>query len=259
MSTSSAPLKQRFQTATRVGLERLGLQRRAEQIPDLEPGFRDLYQRCSTYTMTTVERMYAVHQAAGHVARAGIAGDYVECGVWRGGSSMMAALTFKQAGDRERTMWLYDTFEGMPEPTQEDAPNAIEGADVHDEWARNEAADHNDWCYAPLDEVRANMRSVGVDGDRLQLVKGKVEETIPATIPERISLLRLDTDWYESTKHELDHLYPLLSPGGVLIIDDYGHWPGARQAVDEYLAEHGIHLLLGRIDYSGRIAVKPGA
>ena len=259
MSTSSPPLKQRFQTATRVGLERLGLQRRAEQIPDLEPGFRDLYQRCSTYTMTTVERMYAVHQAAGHVARAGIAGDYVECGVWRGGSSMMAALTFKQAGDRERTMWLYDTFEGMPEPTLEDAPNAIEGADVHDEWARNEAADHNDWCYAPLDEVRANMRSVGVDGDRLQLVKGKVEETIPATIPERIALLRLDTDWYESTKHELDHLYPLLSPGGVLIIDDYGHWPGARQAVDEYLAEHGIHLLLGRIDYSGRIAVKPGA
>ena len=259
MSTSSPPLKQRFQTATRVGLERLGLQRRAEQIPDLEPGFRDLYQRCSTYTMTTVERMYAVHQAAGHVARAGIPGDYVECGVWRGGSSMMAALTFKQAGDRDRTMWLYDTFEGMPEPTSEDAPNAIEGADVHDEWARNEASDHNDWCYAPLDEVRANMRSAGVEGERLQLVKGKVEETIPATIPERISLLRLDTDWYESTKHELDHLYPLLSPGGVLIIDDYGHWPGARQAVDEYLAEHGIHLLLGRIDYSGRIAVKPGA
>jgi predicted O-methyltransferase YrrM len=258
MSTS-APLKQRFQTAARVGLERIGLQRRAEQIPDLEPAFRDLHARCSPYTMTSVERMYAVYQAAGHVARAGIAGDYVECGVWRGGSSMMAALALAQAGDGGRTMWLYDTFEGMSEPTAEDAPNPLEAADVHDQWARNETGDHNDWCYAPLDEVRANMRSAGVGDERLKLVKGKVEDTIPGAIPERIALLRLDTDWYESTRHELEHLYPLLQPGGVLIIDDYGHWPGARRAVDEYLAAQGVQLLLGRIDNSGRIAVKPGA
>ena len=258
MSTP-ASLKQRVQTAARVGLERLGLQRRADQLLDLEPAFWDLYARCSPYTMTTQERMYAVYQAAGHVARAGIAGDYVECGVWRGGSSMMAALSLARAGDPDRPLWLYDTFEGMAEPTAQDAANALEGADVQEEWRRHDAGGHNDWCYAPLDEVRANMRSAGVTEERLRLVKGKVEETIPGSVPDRIALLRLDTDWYASTKHELEHLYPRLEPGGVLIIDDYGHWPGARQAVDEYLAEHGISLLLGRIDYSGRIAVKPGA
>jgi O-methyltransferase len=251
------PIKQRVQTAARVGLERVGLQRRAEQVLDLEQDFRELYERCSPYTMTTLERMYGVHQAADHVARAGIAGDYVECGVWRGGSSMMAALSFARAGDHERMMWLYDTFEGMPEPTAEDAGDAIEGVDVHDEWQRQEAGDHNDWCYAPLDDVQANMRNAGLAEERLRLIKGKVEDTIPAQAPERIALLRLDTDWYASTKHELEHLYPRLEPGGVLIIDDYGHWPGAREAVDEYLAEHGIHLLLGRLDYSGRMAIKP--
>src|SRR4051812_12923916 len=138
MSTSSAPLKQRFQTAARVGLERLGLQRRAEQIPDLEPGFRDLYARCGPYTMTSVERMYAVYQAAGHVARAGIAGDYVECGVWRGGSSMMAALTLAQAGDGGGTMWVFDTLEGMPQATAGGAPDAPEHAPGHHEGGRNE-------------------------------------------------------------------------------------------------------------------------
>jgi hypothetical protein len=75
-------------------------------------------------------------------------------------------------------------------------------------------------------------------------------------LPEQIAVLRLDTDFYESTRHELRHLYPRLVHGGVLIIDDYGHWAGARKAVDEYIAEEGIRLLLNRIDYTGRIAIK---
>ena len=83
-----------------------------------------------------------------------------------------------------------------------------------------------------------------------------MEETIPTHIPHAISLLRLDTDWYESTKHELTHLFPLLSPGGVIIIDDYGHWQGAKKAVDEYFEENKIKILLNRIDYTGRIGVK---
>jgi hypothetical protein len=88
-------------------------------------------------------------------------------------------------------------------------------------------------------------------------VRGKVEDTLPAQAPEQIALLRLDTDWYESTRHELEHLYPRLVSGGVLIIDDYGYWQGARQATDEYFAGRGIHLLLNRIDITGRIAIKP--
>ena len=87
-------------------------------------------------------------------------------------------------------------------------------------------------------------------------IKGKVEETIPEIIPGKISLLRLDTDWYESTLHNLNHLFPLLSKGGILILDDYGHWQGARKAVDEYLEKNNVKILLNRIDYTGRIAVK---
>ena len=90
----------------------------------------------------------------------------------------------------------------------------------------------------------------------IHYVKGKVETTIPEQAPKQISLLRLDTDWYASTKHELENLFPRLSPGGILIIDDYGDWQGARKAVDEYVANHAPSLFLSRLDYTGRISVK---
>jgi predicted O-methyltransferase YrrM len=112
-------------------------------------------------------------------------------------------------------------------------------------------------AYSTLAEVQANMARTGFPAERTRFVQGDVGQTIPGEAPERIALLRLDTDWYESTRHELEHLYPRLQPGGVLIVDDYGHWAGAREAVDEYFAQHGIAILLNRIDYTGRIAVKP--
>ena len=92
--------------------------------------------------------------------------------------------------------------------------------------------------------------------ERIHFVEGKVEDTIPATLPKRVALLRLDTDWYESTRHELCHLYPLLSRHGILVIDDYGHWQGARQAVDEYFAAQGQPVYLHRVDYTARLVVK---
>jgi hypothetical protein len=101
------------------------------------------------------------------------------------------------------------------------------------------------------------MASTGIDAGRLHFVKGPVEETIPASVPERIALLRLDTDWYESTRHELIHLFPRLAAGGVLIVDDYGHWRGCRRATDEYFEQTGVHILLHRVDYTGVIGVKP--
>jgi len=104
--------------------------------------------------------------------------------------------------------------------------------------------------------VQANLGRTGYPAERIHYVKGKVEETIPATLPSRIALLRLDTDWYESTRHELQHLYPLLSTHGVLIIDDYGHWQGARQAVDEYFAASAEPVFLHRVDYTARLVVK---
>jgi hypothetical protein len=114
------------------------------------------------------------------------------------------------------------------------------------------------WCNASIEDVQANMARSSYPSQRIHLVKGPVESTIPGVAPDDIALLRLDTDWYESTRHELEHLFPRLVPGGVLIIDDYGHWQGARQAVDEYLAKSDVPILLNRVDYTGRIAVIPG-
>jgi hypothetical protein len=233
-----------------VALERVGYQRIVAEPGDMEPEFIELHRRCAEFTMTSIERMHALWAATRFVSARGVPGDYVECGVWRGGSSMLAALTFAASGDRDRRFHLYDTFEGMPEPTADD------GAVARREWARHQRADHNEWCYGPLDDVRANMLSTGLPDERLRLVQGKVEETIPAEAPDRIALLRLDTDWYSSTRHELVHLMPRLEPGGVLILDDYGHWQGARKAVDDYLSEHDIDLLLVRVDSTGRVAVK---
>ncbi|MGZ4197233.1 MAG: TylF/MycF/NovP-related O-methyltransferase [Solirubrobacteraceae bacterium] len=220
----------------------------------LEPEFEQFRRRCDPYTMTSRERMYAVYQATRYIIEADVPGDIVECGVWRGGSSMMAALTLMSAGGSDRRLWLYDTFEGMPEPGQRDV--GPDGSNAHDEWERNRRDGGNDWCYSPIDEVRANILSTGLAADAVELVQGRIEETIPAQAPDRIALLRLDTDWYESTHHELVHLFPRLSRGGALLVDDYGHWEGVRAAVDEYRRQHGIHLLLTRTDYAGRMAIK---
>jgi hypothetical protein len=224
--------------------------------PDIqhEAGFVRAFERCRPFTMTSPERMYALWQAVRYVHRAGIPGDYVECGVWRGGSSMLAALSFAEAGDSTRKLWLYDTYAGMSEPTDRDrAFDADEP--VSEDWEERKASADPTLAYASLEEVRRNMLAVGVDADRVEFVVGKVEDTLPARAPASIGLLRLDTDWYESTRHELEHLYPRLSPGGVLIVDDYGHWAGAREAVDEYFAD-GEAPLMTRIDYTGRLAVK---
>lgn len=228
------------------------------QHEDFGEAFADAYRRASPYTMTSRERMYALWQATMYVSQAAIPGDIVECGVWRGGSSMLAALALLDAGD-PRQLWMYDTYEGMTEPSEQDRRWDGESAAERLENQPRAEGKPNDWAFASLEDVKRQMSSVGYPADAMRFVKGPVEETIPRECPDTISLLRLDTDWYESTRHELQHLWPLLSPGGVLIIDDYGHWQGARQAVDEFLDDHGIALLLNRVDYTGRMAIKPVA
>jgi O-methyltransferase len=221
---------------------------------DMPAEFLRLYERAESFTMTSVERMFALWTACRYIAAAGLAGDVVECGVWRGGSSMMAALALGEVGQR-RPMWLYDTFEGMPPPSDRDVDyTGASAASALEEDVRAPGISNN-WAWATLDDVQANMTATGYPTQLLHYVQGKVEETIPAQAPEQIALLRLDTDWYDSTRHELEHLYPRLVKGGVLIIDDYGHWEGARGAVDEYFEERPAFL--GRIDYTGRVLVKP--
>jgi hypothetical protein len=206
--------------------------------------------------MTSVERCYALWQAIRHVARHDVPGAFVECGVWRGGSSMLVALALREFGATDRDLWLFDTFEGMSDPTEHDveARTGIR-ADQHLDIVGKVRESHT-FAYASLAEVQRNMELVRHPSGRVHYLQGKVEETVPAQAPAEIAVLRLDTDWYESTRHELEHLWPRVLPNGVLIIDDYGHWAGARKAVDEYFAGRDDAPLLGRIDYTGRIGVK---
>jgi len=228
------------------------------EVFDIEPAFFEVYEACREFTMTSVERMYALYGATRHVVETGVRGDFVECGVWRGGSVMLMAMTLLRAGRDGRTLWLYDTFAGMTAPSSEDV-QAMSGRAAAGILAEQPQS-HDDpfWGIAPRLAVERNLRATGYPWDHVRLVEGDVCDTIPANLPEEIAILRLDTDWYASTRHELEHLYPRLVPGGVLIVDDYGYWTGARQATDEYLATLERRPLLHRIDYTGRIAVKPG-
>jgi hypothetical protein len=145
----------------------------------------------------------------------------------------------------------------MSPPTEKDVMfDGTTASQVLDPAERKEGVD-NYWCIASVENVRKNIVSTGYPENRIHLVKGKVEDTVPQQAPEKIALLRLDTDWYESTKHEMEHLYPRLAPNGVLIIDDYGHWKGAKEAVDEYFAGRKFKPLLNRLDYTGRLVIKP--
>ena len=174
---------------------------------------------------------------------------------------MAAAAAFKGFGDVSRDLWLFDTFEGMARP--DDADRRIGTGEAASElWRRQQSGDGgeaSDWCMASMDDVARNLALTDYPTDRIRLIKGKVEETLhdPANIPEQIALLRLDTDWYESTKVEMEVLFDRLKDGGVLILDDYGAFQGAKLAADQFIAENNLPLFLSRIDVSVRLAVKP--
>ena len=238
----------------RFGLELTTAKERAlATLADLSEADRAIVERVAPFTMTSLERRAGLLGAIDHVVRHRVPGAIVECGVWRGGSMMAAALALMARGDTSRELWLYDTYAGMSEPTAADASHRGESAAA--QLARTKRG-QGVWCEAGLDDVRANLLSIGYPRERIHFVEGKVEDTIPATLPGTTALLRLDTDWYESTRHELVHLYPLLSRHGVLVIDDYGHWQGARKAVDEFFASRAEPAFLHRVDYTARLLVK---
>ncbi len=227
------------------------------RYPDMkEKEFWDIYDVCHPFTMTSVERMYALYQAVNYVLAKKIPGDFVECGVWRGGSSMLIAYMLENRNIRNRKLYLYDTFEGMSEPTQWDID--AYGKNSIDLMAKGINDKENSvWCLADLTDVKKNMTRTSLPSNQIIYIKGKVENTLPEKSPEnKMALLRLDTDWYESTRHELLHLFPLLQNKGVLIIDDYGHWEGCRKAVDEYWKENNLDIFLHRIDDTGRMGIK---
>jgi O-methyltransferase len=216
-------------------------------FPDLEERFTFVHEPCKRFTMTSVERMYDLYKSVEYVSKREIPGDIVECGVWKGGSMMLVAHTLNMLRDQSRTLVLFDTFEGLPKPDIDKDIDCL-GNNAAERWREN-------WAMASLDEVRINMASTGYPSSKVRFVKGMVEDTLADydyNIP--VALARLDTDWYASTKTELEKLWPRISLGGILIIDDYGHWLGAREAVDEYFADRTVKMT--RVDYSCRVIQK---
>jgi len=181
----------------------------------------------------------------------------VECGVWKGGNLILFKKFLEKNNLISKKIYAYDTFEGMSEPTDDDEEieTGIKGADLLSGIHKTNDK-YNMWAYSPIDEVKDNMQKTNYPSDKIKYVKGKVEDTLTKILPDKIALLRLDTDWYESTKIELEKLYPLLVKGGVMIVDDYGHFAGSKKAVDEYFKSLGHGPLLNRIDYSGRLIIK---
>lgn len=216
----------------------------------LDGRYAEIIKAAEPFTMTPYEKIAAMVDATRYVARAKVPGAIVECGVWRGGSMMAAALALRGANEY-RELYLFDTYSGMSAPTDNDVD--YQGIPALDRYLKSAANDYNEWCYASLEDVRRNMKSTGYPENLCHFVKGSVLETLPCDSPDKIAILRLDTDWYESTLHELTHLYPRLSHGGVLIIDDYGYWQGCKRAVDEFFAEGGPFLT--RIDSTGLIGI----
>lgn len=228
---------------------------------DFSDAEKSIYLKSALNLCGGPEAIVSLIRAVDYVVGNKIPGAFVECGVFMGGNIevMIRALQNLKAEDRD--IYLYDTFAGMPQPE----PRDDEGLDgvLKASWEAHrtnaDGVSGSDWMRATVETVEARIKPLGYPRARLHFVKGLVETTIPAIIPEKIAILRLDTDFYRSTKHELEHLYPRLMPGGVLIIDDYGAMPGARLATDEYCTENRLGWFLNRVDPHVRLVVKPAA
>ena len=205
--------------------------------------FSTLYRRVREHTMCSVARLRGLHEGVKWIAANHLDGDVVECGCARGGSAALIALSLRQLGEH-RTLWLFDTFEGLPAPTADDPDYEI-------------AELFTGSCLGQLDEVRELFRDQGV-AEGVRFVKGLFQDTIPESPIQRIALLHIDGDWYDSVKVCLDELYDKVVPGGIIQFDDYGYWKGARKAVDEFFAKRDIEVRLKRLDYSGRTMRKAG-
>jgi O-methyltransferase len=211
-----------------------------------EPDFIEMYESVRRFSMTSVECLFDLYKSVRFIAEAGVPGALVECGVWRGGSMMLIAKTLQNCRIEDRELYLFDTFAGLPHPD--------DASDIDIYGASGAGAWHDGWARCDRATVTANLCGTLYPISRLHFIEGRVEETMPAQPIPRLALVRLDMDWYSPTKIALHYLWPWLSNGGLLIIDDYGHWQGARKATDEYFADKPVKMT--RIDYSCRVIQK---
>ncbi len=233
------------------------------RYPDITDAlFWDAYFAWRDASLLSVERFHALYLALRHITAPdtpdtpdapgvhGVPGALLECGVYRGGSACFCADLLVRLGHTKRDLFWCDTFRGFPDGVEE---ASITGETL-------QAFPKDDVLPAAM----TNFARTGYPAQRLHVLRGPVQATIPAgPLPDAIALLHLDTDDTASVLHELTHLYPRLSPGGVLCIDDYGHFPGVGRAVDAYFADlaraGSTPPLLTRTDYTGRMGVKPRA
>lgn len=220
--------------------------------------FENLYRICKKESLNiSKERFLTLYQSINYVFKNDIQGDFVECGIFKGGSSMMMAYMLAEQfqSQKNQKIWMYDTFEGMANASKYDENIDNQKAFIELDRIKKKENLNDIWAYSSLDYVKNNLKKTNIDEDKLIYIKGLVEETLYKRKPKEIALLRLDTDFYESTKSELEILYPLLQKGGILIIDDYGHWKGCKKAVDEYFLNKK-DIFFQQIDYSGIVGVK---
>jgi O-methyltransferase len=208
----------------------------------------------ASLTMTSFESAVTLALACKYIEESGTLGDFVEAGVWRGGSSIIA----RRFLDRHRNFYLYDTFKGMTEPTVHDFRlGETNSNSTFQRWQNMQNSHFNSWVFSSLDEVKANFERFKLLDDKIEFIEGNVLQTLTQPkLPQSIALLRLDTDFYDSTLIELQVLWPRLSTGGVLILDDYGHWDGARKAVDEYFATSIKSFKIPISGGGGRLVIK---
>ena len=227
--------------------------------PDIQEYEKRLIDTAKRFSMTSKIRMLALCRAFKHINENNIDGDFVECGVWKGGNLILLQNLMHEFKNLERKIIGFDTFEGMTEPSQFDVNLKNQAAIklLNQEKKIENDVKENNWCFSSYDSVLKNFKD-NTRSNNLVLIKGDVKETLneDKNLPKKISILRLDTDFYESTKIELEKLYPLLSKNGILIIDDYGHWQGAKKAVDEYFSKTNYKPFLNIVDYTCRLIIK---
>jgi hypothetical protein len=199
-----------------------------------------LLNKENVITMTSKERVEGLHQALKDVHLNSIEGDFVECGIYMGGNIIIAKKFFDSVNDL-RNFYCYDTFKGMTEPGE------FDGSKAHKIWQTDAK------CEASLDKVIEQFYFHKIFDNRIKIVEGDVRKTLKKEIdlPKKISILRLDTDFYDSTLIELQSLYHRIVLGGYLIIDDYGHWSGCKKATNEFFGEEFVLNNFKKLDYTG--------
>ncbi len=216
---------------------------------------KSLMNKVKKFTLTNDERIWLLIQAFKIINKNQIQGDIVECGVWKGGNLILLG-ELCQKFKIDKKIFGYDTFEGMTEPTKHDVNFYNKSAKKNmDKYKNNKNDENSFWVANNLENTKNNILKNTIYKN-FKLIKGDVLKTlnVKENLPSRISLLRLDTDFYESTKKELEILYPLLRKGGILIIDDYGQWKGCRKAVDEFFIDKNVNFFM--CDFSCRFMIK---